>query len=98
MATALTKKYQKKLMKVAKLTDIVTSAIAVFVMNVYKALNNDEIDEREFQMLQTLHLKVINNLSNVDHKMESETRTQLQRGLLEEINEIRKTLRTRDAS
>ena len=30
MATALTKKYQKELMKVTKLVDIVTSAIAVF--------------------------------------------------------------------
>ena len=29
-----------------------------------------EIDEREFQVLQDLHLKVINELANVDHKME----------------------------
>ena len=36
---ALTKKYQKKLSKVTKLTDIVTSAIAVFEMSISKALN-----------------------------------------------------------
>ena len=30
MATALTKKYQKKLAKVTKLVDIMTSALAVF--------------------------------------------------------------------
>ena len=30
VTTALTKKYQKKLTKVTKLTDIITSAIAVF--------------------------------------------------------------------
>ena len=49
-------------------------------------------------MLQTLFLKVINELSNVNRKMESETRTQLQKSLFEEINEIKNTLRTRDAS
>ena len=78
VATALNKKYQKKLTKVTKLVDIVTSAITVFEMSVSKALNNAEIDEREFQVLQELHLKVINELSNVDHKMEAEMRTQLQ--------------------
>ena len=98
MATALTKNYQKKLVKVTKLTDIITSALAIFKTNISKALNDGEIDEGEFQMLQTLHLKVINELSNADHKMESETSNQMQKSLLEEINEIRKTLRMRDAS
>ena len=95
MATVLTKKYQKKL---AKLVDNKTSTIAVFDTSVSKALDNGHIDEREFQVLQTLHLKVINELSNVDRKMESETRTQLQKSFLEEINKIKKTLRTRDVS
>ena len=49
-------------------------------------------------MLQNLHLKVINEPGNVDHKMESETRKQLQKNLPEEINEIKKTLRTGDVS
>ena len=61
-----------------KLVDIVTSAISVFETILSKALNNGEIDEQEFQVLQELHLKVINKLSNVDCKMESETRNQLQ--------------------
>ena len=77
MATALTSKYQKKLTKVTKLTDIITPAIAVFETSVSKALNNDEIDELEFQVLQELHLKVVNELSNVDCKMELENRNQL---------------------
>ena len=79
VATALTSKYQKKLTKVTKLVDIVTSAIAVFETSVSKALNNCAIDEREFGILQDLHLKVINELANVDRKMESETRTQSQK-------------------
>ena len=45
MATALTKKYQKKLVKFTKLTDIITSALAVFETSISKALNNGEIDE-----------------------------------------------------
>ena len=81
VATMLTKKYQKKLVKVTKLADIVMSAIAVFEMSISKVLNNGE----------ELHFKVINELCSVDCKMESETRNQLQKSLLEEINEIKKT-------
>ena len=55
---ALTKKYQKKLLKVMKLTDIVMSALAVFEMSLSKALSNGKIDKQEFNVLQTLHLKV----------------------------------------
>ena len=50
--------------------DIVTSAIAVFEMSISKALNNVEIDEREFQVLQELNLKVIIELANIDRKVE----------------------------
>ena len=66
--------------------------------SVSKALNNDKTDEREFGILQELHLRVANELANVNRKMKSETRTQLQKNLLKEIIEIKKTLRTRDAS
>ena len=72
-ATAFTSKYQKKLIEVTKLVDIVTSAIFVFETSLSMALNNGEIDEQEFQVLQELHLKVINELANVNHKMESES-------------------------
>ena len=61
VATALTSLYQKRLVKVTKLVDIVTSPIAVFETSVSKALNNGEIEEREFDILQELHLKVIND-------------------------------------
>ena len=98
VATTLTSKHEKKLVKDTKLVDTVTSAIAVFKTSVYKASNNDEIDEREFGILQELHLKVVNELTILDHKMKAETRHQLKELLLEEINEIKETLRTRDAS
>ena len=48
VATVLTKKYQKKLSKVTKLTDIITSAIAVLERVIPKALKNGKIDEEEF--------------------------------------------------
>ena len=73
MATALTKKYQKKLTKVTKLVDIVTSALAVFETSVSKTLNNGKTDEQEFGMLQTLYSKSLNELTGVHQKMEAET-------------------------
>ena len=96
VTTALSKKYQKKLSKVTKLTDIITSAIAVFETSVSKALNNGKIDEEEFNILQKLHLKVLDELSNVNRKMETENRNQFEESLVEEINDIKKTLGTRN--
>ena len=95
VTTALTKKYQKKLTKVTKLTDIITSAIAVFETCLSKALRNGKIDEEEFNILQTFHLKTLNKLSDVNRKMEAENRNQFEKSLLEEINDIKNTLGTR---
>ena len=97
VATVVTKKYQKKLAKVTKLVDIIISVSAVFETSISKALNNHKIDEREFTMLQVLHLGAINELANVDHKMKRKTRPQLQNSLLEEINNLKTSIR-RDAS
>ena len=95
VTTALAKKYQKKLTKVTKLTDIITSAIAVFETCLSKALRNGKIDEEEFNILQTFHLKTLNELSDVNRKMEAENRNQFEKSLLEEINDIKNTLGTR---
>ena len=88
MTTALTKKYQKKLSKVTKLTDIVTSAIAVFETSIAKALSNGKIDEQKFNALQMLYFKTLNELFDMNRKMEAENRNQFKKGLLEEINDI----------
>ena len=98
VAMALTKKYQKKLVKVTKLVDIMTSALAVFEMSLSKVLNDGKVDEREVNMLQTFHLGALNNLSKVDRKMEAETRTQLQKSLLNEIDDLKKAVRKSNAS
>ena len=73
----LTKKYQKKLTKVTKLTDIIASALAMFKTSVSKAVKDDKIDKWEFYMLRALYYNSFNNLSNIDHKMEAENRNEI---------------------
>ena len=60
--SALTKKYQQKLKKVTKLTDIIMPALVVSERVVSGTLKNCIIDEEEFNMLQTLHLETLNEL------------------------------------
>ena len=93
--SVLTKKYQKKLKKVMHLIDIVTPALVVFERVVSGALKNGVIDEEEFNMLQTLHLETLNELTGVDCRMEAEHRSLVEKSLLEEINEIKKKSRNK---
>ena len=44
------------------------------------------------------HLRTLNDLSNVDHKMEAETIAQLQKNIQEEINDLKKAVRKSNAS
>ena len=67
----LTKKYQKKLKKVMRLTDIVTPALVVFERVLSGTLKNGVIDEEEFNTIQTLHLETLNELTGVDCRMEA---------------------------
>ena len=91
----LTTKYQKKLSKVTKLTDIITSALAVFERCISKLLKNGKIDEKEFNLLQTFYLKTINELTGIDRAMEAENRSQFEKSLLEDINGIKNNLGTK---
>ena len=88
--STLTKKYQKKLKKVTKLIDIVTPALVVFERVISGALKNGVIDEEEFNTLQTLHLETLNELTDVDRRMEAENRSLVEKSLMEEINELKK--------
>ena len=91
----LDKKYQKKLKKVIKLIDIVTPALVVFERVISGALKNGIIDEEEFNTLQTLHLKTLNELTGVDRRMEAENRSLVEKSLMEEINELKKKAETK---
>ena len=91
----LTKNYQQKLKKVTKLIGIVTPALVVFERVVSGALKNGVIDEEEFNMLQTLHLETLNELTGVDRRMEAEYRSLVEKILMEEINELKKNTGTK---
>ena len=93
--SVLTKKYQQKLKKVMRLIDIITPALVVFESVVSGALKNGVIDEEEFNMLQTLQLETLNELTGVDRRMEAEHRSLVEKSLLKEINEIKKNQGTR---
>ena len=69
--SVLTKKYQKKLKKVTKLIDIVTPALVVFERVIFGALKDGIINEEEFNTLQTLHLETLNELTDVDRRIEA---------------------------
>ena len=91
----LAKRYQKKLKKVTKLIDIVTPALVVFERIVSGALKNGIIDEEEFNSLQTLHLETLNKLTGVNHRMEAENRSLVEKSLMEEINKLKKKAETK---
>ena len=93
--SALTKKYQLKLKKVTKLFDIITPALVVFERVVSESLKDGIIDEEEFDTLQTLHLETLNELTSVDHRMEAEHRSLVEKSLLEEVNDIKKKAGTK---
>ena len=73
-----------------KLIDIVTPALVVFERVVSGSLKDGKIDEEEFNMLQTLHLEMLNELTGVNHRMEAEHRSLVEKSLLEEINKLKK--------
>ena len=93
--STLTKKYQKKLKKLMKLIDIVTSALVVFERVVSKSLKDGKINEEEFNTLQMLHFEMLNELTSINHRMEVEHRPLVEKGLLEEINELKKNTGTK---
>ena len=75
--------------------DIITPALVKFERVESKSLKDGVISEEEFNMLQTLHLETLNELMDVDHRMEAEHRSLVKKSLLEEINELKKNQGTR---
>ena len=70
-------------------------ALVVFKRVVSGALKNGIIDEEEFNMLQTLHLETLNELTGINYRMEVEHRPLVEKSLLEEINELKKNAGTK---
>ena len=93
--STLTKKYQKRLKKVTRLINIITRATVVSDRVISAALKDGIINEEEFNALQTLHLETLNELMGVDHIMEAENRSLVEKSLMEEINELKKKAETK---
>ena len=70
--------------------DIITPALVIFERVVSGTLKNGVINEEEFNMLQTLHLETLNELTGVDCRMKVEHRSLVEKSLMEEINELKK--------
>ena len=77
------------------LIDIATPALVVFERVLSDVLKNGVINEEEFNTLQTLHLETLNELTGIDHRMEAEHRSPVEKSLLEEIDELKKAQGTR---
>ena len=88
--SVLTKKYQQKLKKLMRSIDIITPALVVFERVVSGSLKDGVIDEEEFNMLQTLYLETLNELTGINRRMEVEHRSLVEKSLLEEIKELKK--------
>ena len=73
----------------------VTPSLVVFDRVISSALKNGKINEEEFNTLQTLHLETLNELMGVDHRMEVENRSLVEKSLMEEINELKKKAETK---
>ena len=58
-------------------------------------MKNGVIDEEEFNMIQTLHLETLTELTGVDHRMEAKNRSLVEKSLLEEINKLKKEAETK---
>ena len=88
--SVLTKKYQQKLKKVTRLIDIITPALVEFERVVSGTLKNGVINGEESNMLQTLHLETLNELTGIECRMEAEHRSLVEKSQLEEIYELKK--------
>ena len=75
--------------------NIITPALVVFERVISGALKNGVIYEEDFNTLPTLHLETLNELTGVDHRMEAENRSLVEKSLMEEMNELKKKAETK---
>ena len=68
---------------------MVMQATVVFERVISGELKDGIIDEAEFSTLQTLHLETLSELTGVNHRMEAENRSPVEKSLMEEIHEIK---------
>ena len=90
------KKYKKKLLKCYELLDKITTSLATFETLISLRLdNNSVIDAKEFHKLQTLYLQLMTHIRNVDRKMKVQAEENLQKTIMDEIINLKKTMEQR---
>ena len=80
------KKYKKKLLKCYELLDRKASSLATFDTLISLSIDDGTIiDAKEFHKLQTLYLKLMTHVRNVDRKMKVEAERNFQKTIMDEI-------------
>ena len=90
------KKYKKKLLKCYELLDKITTSLATFETLISRSLDDGNvIDAKEFHKLQTLYLQLMTRIRNVDRKMKVQTEENFQKTIIDEIINLKKTMKRR---
>ena len=93
------KKYKKKLLKCYELENKITTSLATFETLISLSLDDDTVidhDAKEFHKLQTLYLKLMTHVRNVDQKMKVQTEENFQKTNMDEIVNLKKSYRTKN--
>ena len=89
--TVTVKKYKKKLLKCYELLDKITTSLATFETLISLSIDDGSvIDAKEFHQLETLYLKLMKHVRNIDRKMKVQTEENFQKTTLDEINGLKK--------
>ena len=90
------RKYKKKLLKCYDLLDKITTSLATFETLISLSIDdNSVIDAKEFHKLQTLYLQLMTHVRNIDRKMKAQTEENFQKTIMDEINGLKKSSRTK---
>ena len=87
------KKYKKKLLKCYELLDKITTSLATFETLISPSIDDGSvIDAKEFQKMETLYLRLMTHVRNIDRKMKVQTEENFQKTIMDEINGLKKAL------
>ena len=87
------KKYKRKLLKCYDLLDKITSSLATFEVLIGLSIDDGTvIDAKELHKFQTLYLRLMAHVRNIDWKMKVETEQNFQKTIMDEIVNLKKAL------
>ena len=83
------KKYKKKLLKCYELLDKITTSLATYETLISLSIDNGSvINAKEFHKLQTLYLRLMAHVRNIDRKMKVQTEENFQKTIMDEITNL----------